>query len=242
MKLRSYRKLANRVKKIPVVSTVLKPIYKKYINILKKKRNKQFLRYGIDVLCKFDHCLTSMNIPYSLAFGSMLGAAREKGFIKHDLDLDVVIWNEDYTLDLRKCLLAEGFTLVHEILVDGGNSGREETYSYKGVTIDVFSLYPAIDKYPYCCVFYGVKDSVSLKDSMEKYGYLIPQRIQMPWIKEFVKVPFESLMLPITKNAHELLSYRYGVDYMKPNPNWQYYSVKNDSVKMWNEKKGILKY
>ena len=171
----------------------------------------------------------------------MLGAVREKGLIKHDLDLDVVMWSEDYTPKLRTALENYGFQLVHELSVDGGRKGREETYILKDVSIDIFYIYPAIDEHPYYCDFYCCEGSVSFVDSMRKYGCIKARRLQMPWKKDFIRVPFETLSLPICSNAHEILTFRYGEDYMIPNPKWNYLGL-NKYITIWEEETAIMNH
>ena len=86
---------------------------------------------------------------YTLIFGSMLGAVREKGFIKHDVDIDVAMWAEDYSPRVQKSLEEAGFKLDHRYLIDEGVLAREETYVKNDVSIDVYCIFPPIDKYPY---------------------------------------------------------------------------------------------
>lgn len=231
------KKLVNKIyrsKTLRTLFTPLKCFYHQYKAAIANRRRKYFKKNGIEVLATFDKCLTEKGFNYSLAFGTLLGAIREKGLIKHDLDLDVVLWAEDYTPQLRKALETYGFQLVHELLVDEGRKGREETYILNEVTIDLFYIYPAMDEYPYCCDFYACDGSVSFDDSMKKFGHIKARRLQLPWKKELMRVPFESLSLPVCKNAHEILSFRYGEDYMIPNPEWNYLGG-NKYVTIWEE-------
>ena len=234
-------KMAIRVGKNHFLKELLRPLYDFYLNSINQHRNTIFKRKGIYVLKMFDKCMTENSIHYSLAFGTMLGAVREHGFIKHDLDIDVVIWNEDYSSQIKQLLAKYGFKLFHEITVDDGKSGREETYELDGVSIDIFYIYPALDEYPYCCDFIGHKDVVSFKECMRKYGYIIPRRIQLPWQKETHRVAFDDLSLPIPINFHEILSFRYGADYMTPNPNWRC-TEENKYIQIWEGKKGVVKH
>lgn len=228
------RQLVRRVSKSAFIRPILRPIR------VAHRRNK-FRKTGIENLRLFDECITTLGLPYTLAFGTMLGAVREHGFIKYDQDIDVAMWVEDYTPKLRSCLEKKGFTLFHKLTVDGGNCGLEETFVRDGVRIDVFYIYPAIDQYPYYCDFVGFDGTISFDENMEIYGGILPRRIQLPWKKEFQRVSFERLKLPITTNAEEILSFRYGTDYMTPNPNWNYTCV-NDYTYIWKEKKGIVEH
>lgn len=83
---------AHKVASIPGMKTILKPIYYPYKQSLVNRRNKQIKKYAYQVMSDFDKALSSIGVNYSIAFGTLLGAVREKGFIKHDLDLDTIVW------------------------------------------------------------------------------------------------------------------------------------------------------
>ena len=215
-------KIAHFVSLIPFAKTLLKPFYYPYKKRLNKRRNTEFVKNAIDVIKVFDDCLTDKGIDYCLLFGSMLGAVREKGFIKHDLDIDTAIWYEDFSPNIKLTLEEAGFQLLHTFEIDNGKLAREDTFVYKNVSIDIFYIYPPIDKYPYCSSMWKpVEGCITLKDSMKKWGYIEGKRLELPLKKEFVRVPFESLLLPIPTNADEILSFYYGEDYMSSKPEWK---------------------
>ena len=231
---------ANRVAHIPFAKAILKPFYYSYKHLLRRKRNSHFRKYALETLKDFDECLESNGFEYTLAFGTLLGAVREKGFIKHDLDIDVAMWSDEYSNVLKECLQKSGFSLLHSFEIDGGDLGREETYVKNDISIDVFYFYPAIDKYPYCCDFVGQEGCPTYRKCMEKYGGALPRRIEIPMTKERVRTTFEDTEFFIPINANEILAFRYGEDYMTPRKDWTINS--NDShIVYWTEKKGIYR-
>lgn len=57
----------------------------------------------LDVLLEFDRLCRANNIKYSLAYGSMLGAIRHKGFIPWDDDVDVIMDRENFDRFCKVC-------------------------------------------------------------------------------------------------------------------------------------------
>ncbi|MFU2055263.1 LicD family protein, partial [Gallibacterium anatis] len=55
----------------------------------KKINEKDYKSILLQVLVNFDSFCRKHNISYSLAYGSMLGAIRHKGFIPWDDDIDI---------------------------------------------------------------------------------------------------------------------------------------------------------
>lgn len=236
---RSVERVGEIVAKIPFAKKLLKPIYYPYKDWLNKKRNQQFLNHGTYVLERFDKCLSDNSIAYMLGFGTLLGAIREHGFIKHDLDIDTCMWYDEYkNKNARKVLEDAGFELIREYTVSDGELGLEQTYCFEGVTVDIFMIYEPIAVQPYSChcwMPYG--DAKDRFESMEKYGKLIPYRFETPYPKDVVRVPFNGISLPIPRNYDEILALRYGPDYMTPNPNWK------DSLSYfikWDDKYAVL--
>lgn len=225
-------------RKFPGLKQILIPIYYPFLNLSKRKREKTFRKYSLKVLKDFHNCMEIEGYHYTLAFGSMLGAIREKGFIKHDIDIDVCLWIDEYNDSLRKALGRAGFKLDHYFLVDDGKLGREETYIKNGVSIDIFYIYPAINDLPYCCDFICYNDAPTFKSCNKKHGGAQPRRIEMPFERERELTPFEDIKLYIPRNAHTQLKYRYGETYMIPNPNWSILSYDSHII-TWEDKRGV---
>ena len=101
--------------------------------------------------------------------------------------------------------------------------------------IDIFYLYDDGGEYPYCCDFGTINNCPTFNQSMQKYGRIRARRIELPVTRGRVKVPFEDIELYIPENAHEILRFRYGDDYMIPNPAWGINSY-NTHIQEWTDK------
>ena len=212
--------IAHHVSRYPLLKTLLSPAYSIYRRRDFNKRASKFKQYGLEALDCFHKCLLEHNIPYTLAFGTLLGAIREKGFIPHDIDIDVSMFIEDYNEHFPVCLKGAGFELTHEFLVNNGRLGREQTYEYKGVSIDVFFFYPPLVDIPYCCDFLTAGDSATYRESMLQYGHVLSRRLELPISRERRLTQFENRQFYVPTNADELLKFRYGPNYLVPDPNW----------------------
>ncbi len=213
--------VANKAAKIPGVKMLMKPIYYPIKRRIEQSHRRKLMQNGLKVLQIFDKCLTENGIEYTLAFGTLLGAVREKGFIKHDLDIDVSVWGDQYTPRIAEALEAIGFKLIRTFMVEDGSFGREETYQCEGVAIDIFYIQEDGGKYPYYCGYDTIGDTPTFAQSMSKYGRVRARRMDIPMIRERVKTLFEGIEVYIPANAHEILRFIYGEDYMIPNASWE---------------------
>lgn len=200
---------------------IFKPLYVVfYKKRVTKKQNQIFRENGLSVLEAFDECMNEAGVNYMLAFGTLLGAVREKGFIKHDLDIDVYVWIDEYSSNMVDVLQKKGFKLTRQILVDDGKRGKEETYQLASTDIDIFYIFPPVDKLPYTCSFTAYPPYPTFESSMEKMGKILAHRFEIPFTHQRSYLPFETIKLPVPSNADEVLRFVYGDDYMTPNPNW----------------------
>lgn len=63
---------------------------------MKKLSSKEIKDQLLNLLINADNIFNTYNLNYSLAYGSLIGAARHKGFIPWDDDVDIVMPYQDY--------------------------------------------------------------------------------------------------------------------------------------------------
>ena len=203
-----------------------------------KRRKRFFDKNGIGVLKDFDTIMTKNQIRYSVFAGTLLGAVREKGFLKHDIDIDTMMFYKDYSTKVRDVLFDSGFHLLRSFDVDEGMNGKEETYIKDGVTIDIFFVYEDNDFPTYQCDF-KIDRSSSQKEKGVCRGYADVRRLEFPVSHEIIRLPFETISVNAIANYSEWLSYRYGDDYMIPNPCFKD-KGDNPNIFMWQGKKAVF--
>lgn len=222
------RKLASFAIKIPGFKFLFQGLYRSYLAKIQSNRNEVFQKNALDVLKDFDEAFTSNNIKYSVFAGTLLGAVREKGFLKHDLDIDCAMFYTDYSDKIEEILTAKGFSKFHSFLVENGKLGMEETYVKNGVSIDIFFIY-SDDAYPtYQCDFHSLTEIEAKKCSKEK----AVRRIEFPVSADVIRIPFETIEVNVIANYDEWLRSRYGSNYMIPDPSFRD-KGDNPGIKEW---------
>lgn len=233
-----FRDFAIRVGKISFLKKLFRKPYDAYLKAEHNARVSKFHKYGFEALKVFDKCLTDHNVPYSLAFGTLLGAVREHGFIPHDDDIDVAMWINDYSPNIIMFLKEAGIELKYSFSVDGDQYAKLDTFEYHGVMIDIFYFYKDENDNPYCCDFVNQPGCINRSSSVKKYGGLLPRKIYVPLGNEIMRTDFKGIEVHIPTNYKEILSFRYGEDYMIPKPGWR---PKTKYIVEVPEKKGIYK-
>lgn len=238
---RNLEKIAKVLSGFSWLKPIGSPIWRKlYTEPLENKRRKKFLENGLTLLTHFDEVMQRANIPYSLVFGTLLGAVRDNGFIKHDLDIDVAVWGDSDAHQIEKVLINSGFQLYKRIEVDNGVFGREETYIYNGVSIDLFYFYDFDNDLKYTTVFVPFDDCKTFDDSLKRYGGLLPIQLILPLDVQVRYIPFLGINVPIPINAIEFLVARYGENWRIPDPTFVYPKMGDARVEYRRDKIGRI--
>lgn len=198
----------------------INPLYTKVYRPWREKKNKQQLDYrraifqenGICLLEKFVTLMTVNDIPYWFEFGSLLGAYRDKDFIKNDFDFDFGVYLKD-SKRIYETLTRNGFKLIREFHVRGEN-GLEQTYEYMGITVDFFYFYEQGD----ILVCNGFYNAIN-----QKIGEYFDICVSEFYFKKFsiISYLFKGITVSVPDNIERHIIEVYGEGYKVYDPNFK---------------------
>lgn len=166
---------------------------------------------SLDLLQRVHDFCHKYNIRYSLAYGTLLGAVRHKGFIPWDDDLDIIMLRPDYDrfiatfnkqADSRYCVASfesdPNFHYPFAKVVNNSTVNDELGYNKYGVSIDLFP----IDKLP--------KNELIAKKLLQKQSLLwhLFMLKSMRWNKE------RSLRMNLLMALLKLILYFFSFSYL----------------------------
>lgn len=205
------------------------------------RRRRKIRKWGLPMLQAVDKAMAEAGKPYTLVYGSLLGAVREKGFIPHDYDIDIALWaDEDYS-SVFNALRKIGFEPCRRIEVDSGVFGLEQTWKYKGVYIDFFFFFPAGDGTYYGTEFYCQPGCRNWTESISRFGGLQVLKTLLPLRKQTERVPFEGIEVSVTIDALAFIKEYYGPSWRTPDPSFVYPRKGETNYEELPEKIGIIK-
>jgi hypothetical protein len=201
------------------------------------QENKNFLKNADEVLVKVDNVFNELNMKYWLDFGTLLGAYRDGNFLQHDEDLDFGAYLNEYTPNLEKVFNKYGFKKIKDFTIDDGEYGREETYEYLGVQIDVFYYTQQTKLKAYYHDFIPIT-GMSRDKTIVKLGGLIPRELTLA-LENIGDINFRGKNYPVPLPTDRHLADRYGEDFMIENKSWSLGKEINPNIKTLINKIGM---
>lgn len=169
---------------------------------------------GISILSKVKNALDSVDMPFWITDGTLLGYHRDNGFILHDNDIDVATMIDDLSENFFQSLHENGL-VVHSTFGDIGVGFevsvklRDEPKSPK---CDIFFFYRG----PRNTLWHAAWDfpikGTNLR-RMLKYSYEY---------FEIAPITFHGLELHAPVNIDEVLVTKYGPNWRTPNEKWDW--------------------
>lgn len=170
--------------------------------------------YGKDAIRIFHEIVCGSGKTYWLAFGSLLGAYREKGFIKNDDDIDVSMFCSDITPDLIKSMKKGGFVFDHCILTDD-RQFCQLSFKYHKIPFDIYGFKKIDDNADNIIGF--IPRALHAKDWEEsfKLNRFKILHVTMPF-GGVTTTDFAGIKACIPLSTPEFLRRHYGEDFMTP--------------------------
>ena len=182
-----------------------------------RKQNKAFAQYGLETLEKAGQVAKSCNCRLFLAFGTLLGAYRNKGFIPYDCDLDTAMLASERTDAFVAAMEAAGLRHIRQYYVKATGRVCEDKFDYKGVHIDVHYYYKDEQGNLFCdlCMPHETKDwrSANASDGFPAIIRTCPDTT-------FSEKEFLGLQCYMPDNTEAWLKALYGEHFMTPDPKW----------------------
>lgn len=182
-----------------------------------RKQNRAFLKYGLEALREAVSATEECDGKLFLAFGSLLGAYREKGFIPFDYDLDTGLLAEERTDALITAMRSHGFTLLRQYYIKDTGRICEDKYDYKGVHIDVHYFYKNESK-DFTCDLCLPHENKPWREANATDGF--PTIIRTVPNSTFSKQDFLGVPVYMPDRTEEWLRTLYGEHFMTPDPKW----------------------
>lgn len=191
---------------------IARKLFRSPLNLI---RSYYFRKNVMKTYKKVLFVLNEKNIEFFLVFGTLLGAIREKDFIRHDLDLDFGVWgNIDFSL-LKQILEKNNILLKSEIKLMSNGSIEYQNYVdlETKISIDFYKFTKNEDR-----VFYYDflrEDNISYLESIKKNGGLFVYRYQFDKfsLEDYF---FKNEKCKIIKEYKIFLEKVYGENYMTP--------------------------
>jgi hypothetical protein len=196
-------------------------IYQMMMNLDTKiqmhKQNKAFMQYGLDALREAEAAADEAGCRLFLAFGSLLGAYREKGFIPFDCDLDTGMLAGERSKEFVDAMKRHGLTLLRQYYVKTTGRVCEDKFDFNGVHLDVHYFYPDPDETIHCelCLPHENKP---WREANASDGF--PAIVRTLPASGFAKGDFLGLQVYLPTKTEEWLKTLYGEHFMTPDPNW----------------------
>ena len=191
-------------------------------NDKKIEKLENFHKYAPLVLKQLSEAIQSYHKPVKiwLAFGTLLGAYREKNFIAHDMDIDLGIEEDDMTEDFiqhlnKKCFfIYRNFTIYSD--QDYLNGFKSEyTFSCKeNILIDIFVFKNSNGKKE--SFAFDREEGLNQRETLKKYNGKL-RTIKVIFTDfDLVDIDFLGLKFSAPLNTQLHLSEVYGEDFMTP--------------------------
>ena len=182
----------------------------------KRHRHKACLRlqrYGWEILERTDAALKNRDTGYFIDYGTLLGLVREKGFIRHDDDIDFSLpYGKLSPKDLLELMLKNGFTFMRSFVWQ--DRVTEITFLYKKIEVDFFYVFRENtgEKFSFIYDLFSADGNGHVARKIT--------RIEKPDAMDVTAIEIHGMNVPIPRATAEFLVYNYGCNWDMPVKNF----------------------
>lgn len=134
------RKIRLLLRENAILRVVVRPVLLWIVNDVFQYKQRLLHRYGYEAVRRLHACAKQVGMPYYADCGTLLGFIRDKGFIRHDVDMDFSMMPESGLVgSFYHALENAGFQFERFIVVDGRL--REFSVRFKEISIDFLQRY-----------------------------------------------------------------------------------------------------
>lgn len=208
---------------IKYYSYLVHPFNKKKREALTKRiLHERFKRLAPDALRDISKVLSSykQNVKVWLAFGTLLGAYREKKIIDYDYDLDFGIMDFDMTEDFIQSMKANGFIPYKYFSIKSdddllNNFISEYTFIYKGFVLIDFFVCKEVNNQISAFLF-DAEEGLTWNETLKKYNNGL-RTVKRSFSKfNYKNISFYGSEFLIPEDTELYLREAYGRDFMTP--------------------------
>jgi hypothetical protein len=152
------------------------------------------------------------------------------------MDIDISMFAKDIEA-AKNAMTQGGFKLSRTFEVLGDPTGVEQTYTYKGISLDIL-FYIEADDLMYCSVFYWQKED------NYRFGGAVEASVRKWFCPNtgFAPMMFKGHLFNAPKDIVKYLTINYGPNFMKPDKKFDYTTqCRNFTTYSKLEKVGIYK-
>lgn len=167
-------------------------------------------KHLLEIAIAADKVLSAHDIPFIIAYGSLLGAVRHSGFIPWDDDMDFYIPMDNYNeaWDLLKCELPEPFEVVSYESNPSCTTSFYKIHDKRTLLVDKSSYTPFekqlgvnIDLFPLIMNMDGHSQNIKKLKRLQKLNQMVYAKdIHDRWHTRILK-PILQFLCPISRNA-----------------------------------------
>lgn len=193
-----------------------------------QKQGRLMKLYGERILVSLNEICSSCGKSVWLEFGTLLGAYREHNFIRHDYDMDLGMYYDEYDENFETALIDSGFKKVHHFFQCRGEKRflTEVTWEYEGFHVDIFLCVREYGKRHIFC--YGKKDEETFsQNKWEVLDYSLPEAYPLE------EVHINNVACKAPAHVVDCLKKYYGAGFMTPDKGSSA-TDKTDRVNVWD--------